>query len=99
MELISRADREVNRAGESIGLHLAQWRKLQHLTQSQVAAAAKVSRSTVIRLERGDTGVSLNAVLKIARAVRALDAVERGFDPAFNEFGRTLIDLRLESRK
>lgn len=86
------------RAGEHIGAHLAAWRKLQGLTAQQVAERAGVDRSTLRRLEHGETTVSLAAVLNVARALGQLDRVVDAFDPYETDLGRARADEQLPIR-
>ena len=60
---------QVERALESIGSSLEAWRKLRGLTQAQVASRAGLNRDTIVRLEKGDGGVSLENVLLVLRAL------------------------------
>jgi transcriptional regulator with XRE-family HTH domain len=86
------------RAVRSIGDDLAAWRKLRGLTQAQLADRAGVARTTVVRLEGGDAGVSLENVLRVARALGILEAVPRAFDPYESDVGRLRSEEQLPQR-
>jgi transcriptional regulator with XRE-family HTH domain len=74
-------------AQRHIGEHLATWRKLRQLTAAQVADRAGISRYTVMRLESG-VGVSVENLLRVARALGVLDVVVSAFDPYATDWGR-----------
>ncbi|HEV2999179.1 MAG TPA: helix-turn-helix transcriptional regulator [Solirubrobacteraceae bacterium] len=94
----SRPPLPVRRALSEVSGNLATWRKLRGLTQAQVADRAGVGRETVIRLESGDGGVSLENVLRIVRALGVLDAVARALDPYETDLGRLRADEQLPAR-
>ena len=57
--------------------HVQAWRKLRGLTQSQLADRAGVDRKSLMRVERGDGGVSLRVVLRVLHALGVLDGLPR----------------------
>jgi transcriptional regulator with XRE-family HTH domain len=52
-----------------LGAALKSRRKRLEMTQLEVANLSGVNRETVVRAERGDEGVSLGTLTRIARAV------------------------------
>ena len=88
----------VQRAATDIGTQLTAWRKLLNLTALQVAERANISRSTLRRLEHGDTGVSLETVLSVVRALGALDRLVDALDPYTTDLGRTRATAALPKR-
>jgi transcriptional regulator with XRE-family HTH domain len=86
--------RELDRVGEN----LAAWRKLQGLTAAQVGDRAGVHLQTVLRLEGGDGGVSLENMLRIARALGLLDRVGTALDPYETDVGRLRSEQALPKR-
>lgn len=86
------------RAGVAIGQHLSVWRKLVGLTTDQLADRAGISRSTLYRLERGDTTVSLTTLLNVARALGQLDRLVEVLDPYESDLGRARADQQLPQR-
>jgi transcriptional regulator with XRE-family HTH domain len=78
----------VARALRAIGEDFAVWRKLRGLTEEQVADRAGVSRGTVRRLESGTSSVSLENMLRIARALGVLDEITGAVDPYSTDVGR-----------
>jgi len=88
----------VTSAARTIGDQLVTWRKLQGLTAQQVAERAGISRTTLRRVETGDTGVGVQAFLSVARALGVLDAVVRATDPYESDLGRARADEILPQR-
>jgi transcriptional regulator with XRE-family HTH domain len=86
------------RAGELIGQRLLTWRKLQGLTAEQVAQRANISRPTLRSLEHGQTTVSLETFLNVARALGQLDRIVDALDPYDTELGRAHADVKLPQR-
>lgn len=58
-----------------LGRRLAVHRAARNLTQDEFAAAAGVSRSTVQRIERGDS-IQLTSFVKLLRVLDRLDALD-----------------------
>lgn len=88
----------VARALTTTGDHFSSWRKLRGLTETQVADRAGVSRGTVRRLEGGSGGVSLESVLRVARALGVLDELTRALDPYETDVGRLRAEETLPRR-
>jgi transcriptional regulator with XRE-family HTH domain len=82
---------------ESSG-HLAAWRKLRGLTQSQLADRADVAVNTVRRLEGGDGGVSFENLLRVLRALGILENLSGALDPYGTDLGRLRSEERLPER-
>jgi DNA-binding XRE family transcriptional regulator len=78
----------VRRALREVFGDVSSWRKLRGLTQAQLANRAGVSRDTVLRLENGDGGVSIETLFRVLRALGLLDNVTRALDPYESEIGR-----------
>jgi len=85
-------------AAREIGVHLATWRKLQRLTAQQLAERAGISRSTVSKLENGDSSIGFDVVLRIARALGVLQQLEDALDPLSTDLGRARAHERLPQR-
>lgn len=86
------------RSLRTVSDHVAAWRKLRGLTQAQVADRAGISPATLLRLERGDGGVSTENLLRVLRALGILDAVVRALDPYESDVGRLRSEERLPQR-
>jgi len=74
------------------------WRKLRGLTQAQLADRSGIHRETVVRLERGDGGVSLENLLRVLRALGLLDLLTQALDPYASDLGRMRADEQLPQR-
>jgi transcriptional regulator with XRE-family HTH domain len=92
------APRAVLRALDDTGSSLAAWRRLRGLTQAQLADRAGVGRNTVLRLEKGDGGVSTENLLRVLRALGILDELPRALDPYESDVGRLRADEQLPRR-
>jgi transcriptional regulator with XRE-family HTH domain len=82
----------VQRAARDIGQHLVAWRKLRGLTIEQVADRAGVSDKTVSRLATDPGSVSLENLLRIARALVT------AADPLSTDIGRLRAGEQLPQR-
>lgn len=58
-----------------LGRRLQQLRIASELTQAELAARAGVTRSTVQRIERGDS-VQLDSLVRLLRPLRRIDALD-----------------------
>ncbi|MDR1079097.1 MAG: helix-turn-helix domain-containing protein [Propionibacteriaceae bacterium] len=88
----------VRTAASEIGQQLATWRKLLGLTAEQVADRAGVARGTLQRLEHGDLGVGLGAVLSVASGLGLLNGIVNATDPYETDLGRARADQILPQR-
>ncbi|HTU29776.1 MAG TPA: helix-turn-helix transcriptional regulator [Solirubrobacteraceae bacterium] len=88
----------VQRAAREIGEHLVAWRKLRGLTVRQVADRAGVSERTVGRLANDPGSVSVENLLRIARALGILDALVASTDPLSTDVGRLRAGEQLPQR-
>jgi transcriptional regulator with XRE-family HTH domain len=88
----------VRRALRELGANVVGWRRLRGLTQAQVADRAGVSRGTVIRLERGDGGVSIETLIRVLRALGVLGELSPALDPYRTDVGRLRADGQLPLR-
>ena len=88
----------VRRALRDIGGHLQAWRKLRGLTQNQLADRAGVDRKSLMRVERGDGGVSFEIVLRVLHGLGVLDSVPATVDPFGTDVGRLRADEQLPRR-
>lgn len=89
---------QVKRALETISSSLEAWRKLRGLTQAQLASRAGLNRDTIVRLEKGDGGVSLENLLLVLRALGLQDLLPKALDPYESDIGRLRADEQLPQR-
>lgn len=89
---------QLGRALRSLGEDLATWRKLRGLTQAQLADRSDVARTTLIRLENGEGGVSTENFLRVLRGLGILDSLTAALDPYESDVGRLRSGQRLPER-
>lgn len=90
--------RRTERDARTLGQHLATWRRLLGYTAAQVAERAGISRPTLTRIEHGDLGVGLGAVLAVARVLDVADRLVAELDPYNSDLGRASADRVLPKR-
>ncbi|WP_166969857.1 helix-turn-helix domain-containing protein [Brevibacterium atlanticum] len=90
--------RTVGRRLGEIGTSVRQWRLMQSLKAEEVAERAGISRSTLQKIERGEPGVSVGAVLSVMQALGQLDHIVEAFDPLSTDIGRLRSAEKLPSR-
>ena len=57
-------------AYRNLGLSVSYFRKLRGLTQQQVADAMDVSYETISRFENANTGISLDMLFELSKAIQ-----------------------------
>lgn len=95
---IRRTPPQLKRALRSLGEDLTTWRKLRGLTQAQLADRSDVARTTLIRLEDGDGGVSTENLLRVLRGLGVLDDLTSSLDPFESDVGRLRSEQQLPER-
>lgn len=80
--------RNVARRLGEVGGSVRRWRLMQALKAEELAERAGISRSTLQKIERGDSGVSIGAVMSVMQALGQLDHISEAFDPLSTELGR-----------
>jgi transcriptional regulator with XRE-family HTH domain len=88
----------VRRALRDVGASVQAWRKLRGLTQNQVADRAGVDRKALMRVERGDGGVTLETALRVLHALGVLESVPKAVDPYETDLGRLRAEEHLPQR-
>jgi transcriptional regulator with XRE-family HTH domain len=76
----------------ALGSRIEMARKRRRMTQQTLAARAGISVPTLRKLEQGDAGVSLAAVVRILQVLGLADDVDRL--AADDELGRRLQDIQ-----
>ncbi len=94
---VSKTPVAVTRALRRLGEDLSTWRRLRQLRAVEVADRAGLSVDTVLRVEKGD-GVSMENLLRIARALGVLDHLTDALDPYATDVGRLRADASLPTR-
>jgi transcriptional regulator with XRE-family HTH domain len=82
---------------EKVGENIKLARKRRDLTTIQVSERAGIDRSTLVRIEKGDSRVSLGAYFNILRVLGLQDDFLK--IATDDDFGRRLQDLKLLSEK
>ncbi|WP_031742340.1 helix-turn-helix domain-containing protein, partial [Mycobacterium tuberculosis] len=80
--------RAVGRRLGDVGGSIRRWRLMQSLKAAELAQRAGISRTTLQKIERGDPGVSIGAVMSVMQALGQLDHVAESFDPLSTDVGR-----------
>lgn len=80
------------------GEHIGAWRRLQGLTQAQVAARAGVSRGAVVRVEAGEAGPSIDTLYRILGALHITAQVTDALDPLRSDVGMARAEEILPKR-
>lgn len=80
------------------GEHVGTWRRLQGLTQAQVAERAGVSRGAVVRVEAGQPGATMDTFLRVLGALHITDNVTAALDPYRSDVGMARADELLPKR-
>ena len=88
----------MRRALRDVGGHVQTWRKLRGLTQNQLADRAGIDRKSLMRVERGDGGVSFGLVLRVLHALGVVDDLPAAIDPYASDLGRMRADEQLPRR-
>lgn len=94
----SQSPMPVKRASRELASYVDAWRKLLGLTQNQLADRAGIDRKAVIRLEQGDSGISLESYLRVLYALGVLHDVVRASDPYETDLGRSRAEEVLPHR-
>lgn len=82
---------------EKVGENIKLARKRRDLTTIQVSERAAIDRSTLVRIEKGDSRVSMGAYFNVLRVLGLQDDFLK--IATDDEFGRKLQDLKLLSEK
>jgi len=82
---------------EKVGENIKLARKRRDLTTIRVSERAGIDRSTLVRIEKGDSRVSLGAYFNVLRVLGLQDDLLK--IATDDEFGRRLQDLKLLREK
>ena len=86
------------RFAKKLGKHISLARRKRCLTQKMLAERALLSLATLQRLEKGDSSVSMAAVMRVLFILDGLKSFDDLLAPAGDEFGREAIEARLPKR-
>jgi transcriptional regulator with XRE-family HTH domain len=88
----------VRRVLKKLGEDLAAARRRRRITMEIMAERAFISRKTLARVERGDSGVSIGIYATVLFALGMLDRLGDLVDSRSDQLGRVLQDERLPKR-
>lgn len=83
-------ERRQQEALDNLGTDFKQWRMIRGMTRKQLADKSNVSESSIARLERGDPGVSIGTMVRLARVLKIPDFLDMA-SPFESEEGQRLI--------
>ena len=86
------------RAAASLGRNIRTARKRRRISVKDFAERIGVSERTVIRLEKGDEGVSLGTLAMACLALGELDLISGFLDPAADDAGLLIDQQKLPRR-
>ena len=79
-----------SRALRKLGEDLKNARKRRRITTTLVAERAGISRTTLIKIEKGDSGVSIGAYAKVLFILGLISHLADMVDIRFDKLGQTL---------
>jgi transcriptional regulator with XRE-family HTH domain len=87
-----------SRALKKLGEDLKNARKRRRITTKLIAERASLSRTTVIKIEKGDAGVSIGAYAKVLFVLGLISHLADVADIIFDKLGQTLETEHLPKR-
>lgn len=88
----------VRRALKKLGADMGIARKRRRLSMTVVAQRAFISRNTLTRVERGDTGVSIGIYATVLFVLGLAHRLDQLADPVTDDVGLSLENSRLPTR-
>ena len=86
------------RFAKKLGKHISLARRKRCFTQKMLAERALVSLATLQRLEKGDSSVSMAAVMRVLFILDGLKSFDDLLSPAGDDFGREAVEARRPKR-
>lgn len=83
---------------EELGAHFKSWRIMLGLSQELAAQRAHISVPALRRVERGDPGVSLGTLMKLADVLRVDQHMVKAVDPLNHDLGRARAHMLTRKR-
>ncbi len=90
--------RPTERFAKRLGEHISLARRKRRFTQKMLAERALVSLATLQRLEKGDSSVSLSAVMRVLFLLDGLKSFDDILSPEKDDYGREELEARLPKR-
>ncbi len=88
----------VSRALKKLGEDLKNARKRRRITTKLISERASISRTTLIKIEKGDAGVSMGAYAKVVFILGLISHLSDIADIAFDKLGQTFETEHLPKR-
>jgi len=88
----------VQRALNKLGEDIAAARRRRRITMAVMAERAFITRKTLARLERGDSGVSIGIYATVVFVLGMIDRLADLIDSRSDQLGRVLQDEQLPKR-
>lgn len=88
----------VARALKKLGEDLKNARKRRRITTKLAAERASISRTTLLKIEKGDAGVSIGAYVKVLFILGLISRLADMVDIAFDKLGQVLETEHLPQR-
>jgi len=88
----------VSRAILKLGRDVSLARRRRRLTQDSLAERAGVGSNTLRRLEKGDSGVSLENLARVLHVLGEIERLALVLDTATDESGLVMMDEQLPKR-
>lgn len=85
---------EARELGENISLY----RRMNYIPLAQLAERANISADTLSRLEHGDAGVSIGALLSVCRVLGLDKFIIEATEPSNTDFGRAHLEAGVPQR-
>ena len=83
---------------EALGAHLKSWRIMLGLSQEVAAQRAHISVPALRRVEKGDPGVTLGTLMKLADVLRMDQHMVKAIDPLNHDLGRARAHMLMRKR-
>lgn len=88
----------VKRALRKLGSDIQDARKRRRIPMELMAERARISRTTLTKVEKGDPSVALGIYASVLYALGLVDSLAKLADPASDELGRTIEERNLPKR-
>lgn len=90
--------RPTDRFCKTLGQRISIARRKRSLTQQDMADRCLMSLSTYRRIEKGDSGVTVAALLRVIFLLGGVHSLDEMIDPLQDELGNTFVEDKLPKR-
>ena len=88
----------ISAEAQEIGNNISLYRRMSRIPLVQLAERANISADTLSRLERGDAGVSIGAVLSVCRVLGLDSFIIKATEPSNTAYGRAQLQAGVPQR-